>query len=213
MSEFLFQDGQTVVFAGDSITDAGRRAEHKPYGQGYVSQAIALIGARYPDRNITFHNAGIGGNTVVQLRDRWQDDVLYFKPDWITVKIGINDLHRMLVNSPDNVPPELFEAAYRDILSSARETGARLLLIDPFYISQETHDFSFRKKVLDILPEYIAIVHQMRDEFDALHVPTHDLYMQQLQRFPADYFCPEPVHPSPFGHLVITHGVLQELKW
>ena len=213
MSDFLIQDGQTVVFSGDSITDAGRRADHKPFGQGYVSQAIGLIGARYPERNITFHNAGIGGNTVVQLRDRWQDDVLFFKPDWITVKIGINDLHGAIVEMPGCVTPEIFKTAYRDILSSARETGARLLLIDPFFISQEIHEFSFRKKVLDVLPEYIAIVEKLRDEFDALHVPTHDLYMQQLQRFPADYLCPEPVHPSPFGHLVITHGVLQALNW
>lgn len=213
MSEFLIQDGQTVVFAGDSITDCGRRADHKPYGSGYVSQVVQLIHARNPERKIRFHNAGISGNTVVQLRDRWQDDVLRFEPDWITVKIGINDLHRTLHNTPDSTPPDLFETAYRDILSSARETGAKLLLIDPFYLSQEKHEFSSRKKVLDFLPEYLKIVHKLRDEFDALHVPTHTLYQEQLKRFPADYFCPEPVHPYPTAHLIIAHGVLQALNW
>ena len=213
MSDFVIQDGQTVVFAGDSITDCGRRAEHKPYGQGYVAQVVHLIGARYPDRKINFHNAGIGGNTVRQLRDRWTDDVLYHKPDWITVKIGINDLHRTLMETPDTTPPDVFETAYRDILTTGRESGAKLLLIDPFFISQETNEFSFRKKVLDFLPEYINIVHKLRDEFDALHVPTHDLYMEQLKRFPSDYFCPEPVHPNANGHLVIAHGVLQALNW
>lgn len=213
MSQFLIQDGQSVVFAGDSITDCGRRAANKPYGDGYVSQVVQLIHARYPDRKIDFYNAGIGGNTVVQLRDRWQDDVLYFKPDWITVKIGINDLYHTLHDAPDTTPPELFETAYRDILNSAHETGAKLLLIDPFLISQETHAFSSRKKALDFLPEYIEVVHKLKAEFDTLHVPAHDLYLEQLKRFPADYFCPEPVHPYPNGHLIIAHGVLQALNW
>lgn len=213
MSEFVIQDGQTVVFAGDSITDCGRRGEHKPYGQGYVAQVIHLIGARYPERNIKFHNAGIGGNTVQQLRDRWQDDVLYHKPDWITVKIGINDLHRTLLNTPDATPPDVFENAYRQILTSARDAGAKLLLIDPFYISQETNPDSQRKKVLDMLPDYIGVVHKLRDEFNTLHVPTHELYIEQLKRFPADHFCPEPVHPHPLGHLVMTNAVLKALNW
>lgn len=213
MSDFLLQDGQTVVFAGDSITDCGRRGSDKPFGHGYASQAIGLIQARYPERVLNFHNAGISGNTVQQLRDRWQDDVLHFKPDWVTVKIGINDLHRTLHCTADATPPDVYEKAYRDILTSARATGAKLMLIDPFFISEDGHEGSFRRQVLDFLPEYLNIVHKLRDEFDALHVPTHDLFMEQLKRFPSEYFCPEPVHPYANGHLIIAHGVLKAFGW
>ncbi len=94
MSEFLFQHGQKVLFIGDSITDCGRRAEHAPFGAGYVKLAIDLITARYPDRHITYLNEGIGGNTVEDLHARWHDDVLVHQPHWLSVKIGINDLHR-----------------------------------------------------------------------------------------------------------------------
>ena len=213
MSEFLIQDGQTVVYAGDSITDAGRRTESRPLGAGYVMLATELIRARYPERNITFHNAGIGGNTVQNLRDRWEDDVLYYKPDWITVKIGINDLHRVLYNPSESVPPDVFEADYRDILTRSKNSGAKLLLIDPFYLSIDTHEGSERKRVLDFLPEYINIVQKLAAEFGALHVPTQDLFLRQLQNRPADELCPEPVHPYTNGHLVIAHGLLSALKW
>jgi hypothetical protein len=40
MSDFALQDGQTVVFIGDSITDCGRREAQAPYGSGYVRLAI-----------------------------------------------------------------------------------------------------------------------------------------------------------------------------
>lgn len=213
MTDFLLQEGQTVVFAGDSITDCGRRAAEAPFGAGYVRHSIELITARYPGLKLKYFNEGIGGNTVMDLRNRWEDDVLRHQPDWITVKIGINDLHRGLVQSPEPVTVEIFEEAYRDILTRSKEAGAKLLLIDPFYISQDHWQNSFRKKVLDILPEYIAVVDKMAAEFDALHVKTQDLFVEQLKYRPADYFCPEPVHPYASGHHVIALGLLKALNW
>ncbi len=46
---------------------------------------------------------GIGGDVVTRLRDRWSDDTLRNKPDWLSVKIGINDLHRTMRQSVDAV--------------------------------------------------------------------------------------------------------------
>ena len=106
-SSFLIQDGQTVVFIGDSITDIGRRDVAVPFGNGYVKMVIDLITAKYPERKITFFNRGIGGDTAPGLRDRWADDVLVHNPDWVSVLIRINDLHRSLDTHPDiPVPPD-----------------------------------------------------------------------------------------------------------
>jgi lysophospholipase L1-like esterase len=214
MTDFLLKDGQTVVFAGDSITDCGRRAAEAPFGAGYVRHAIELITARYPTLKLKYFNEGIGGNTVVDLQNRWEDDVLRHQPDWITVKIGINDLHRGWAPPPAvAVTPEIFEAAYRDILTRGKANGAKLLLIDPFYISQDRNENSARKRVLDYLPEYISVVDKMAAEFDALQVKTQDLFQEQLKYRPADYFCPEPVHPYASGHHVIALGLLDKLNW
>jgi len=213
MSEFLIEDGVTVVFAGDSITDCGRRGDQAPFGNGYVRQSIDLITARYPDRNIKYFNAGIGGNTVVDLMQRWYDDVLRHKPTVVTVKIGINDLHRGLYNPADPVMPDRFEEAYRTILTRTREIGARIVLIDPFYLSTESDPSSGRSKVLATLPEYIDVVDKMTTEFSALHVETHKLFQKQLKYRHPDIFCGEPVHPYASGHLVIAHGLLNALGW
>ena len=89
MGDFLFKDGQTVVFVGDSITDCGRRGPDALYGNGYVKLAVDLITAKYPERRITFLNEGIGGNTVEDLRNRWHDDVLRHRPDSVHRNIGV----------------------------------------------------------------------------------------------------------------------------
>ena len=213
--EFLIQDGQTVVFIGDSITDCGRRAEEAPFGNGYVRMVIDLIRARYPERTITFINEGIGGDTVVGLRDRWHDDVLVHAPDWVSVKIGINDLHRRFNPDPlSKIPLEMFREAYHQILTRTKEgTRARILLMDPFYISKETDLNSFRGQVRNVLPEYIAVVHEMAEEFQTLHVPTHEVFQELLAHYAADVFCPEPVHPYPSGHMIMAHAWLQTVGW
>lgn len=105
MSKFLFQNNNTVLFIGDSITDAGRRAQAAPLGEGYVKLAIDLVTARYPARKIQFINKGIGGNTVRDLSSRWHDDVIRHRPDWLSIMIDINDLHHMLVTAPETAEP------------------------------------------------------------------------------------------------------------
>lgn len=214
MREFPIRDGHVVVFVGDSITDCGRRAHAAPYGEGYVKLTIDLITAKYPDRRITYFNEGIGGNTVEDLRNRWIDDVLAHKPDWVSVMVGINDLHRTLRGEPTAVPPEKFERLYRECLELTRErTSARLILLDPFYISTDFDSGSFRSKVLSLLPEYLAVVEKLAREFGAVHVRTHERFQQLLRHHPPGRFCPEPVHPNLSGHLVIALALLEALGW
>ena len=214
MAKFLFQNGQTVLFIGDSITDCGRRAHAAPLGDGYVKLATDLITARYPERKIRFINKGIGGHTVLDLHGRWHDDVIRHRPDWLSIKIGINDLHRNLRDGADKVPPDRFEKLYRSILQDAREkTRARLILIDPFYISQHNDGDSWRGQVMKWMPSYLAVVQKMVREFKTLHVRTHDAFQKQLRYQEADHFCPEPVHPNVSGHLVLAHEFLRVVGW
>ena len=206
--------GQTVLFIGDSITDCGRRATERPLGSGYVKLFADMMTVREPEKAVTIINKGIGGDTVVGLRNRWSDDVLRHEPDWLSVKIGINDLHGALnADNPDAIPPARFEEAYADILGRTREAlpKCRVLLIDPFYISTDKAPSSFRRSVLDILPQYIAVVHKMSKAFNARLVKTHAMFQKLLKHHDPDTFCPEPVHPNGTGHLAIAEAVYQAL--
>jgi lysophospholipase L1-like esterase len=76
-----FQKGDRVVFVGNSITDGGH----------YHSYIWLYYMTRFPDRRITCLNAGIGGDVVGQINDRFEDDVLSKKPTVLTLTWGMND--------------------------------------------------------------------------------------------------------------------------
>ena len=208
------RNGQTILFIGDSITDCGRRAAERPLGAGYVRMFRDMLIAREPAKGIAVINKGIGGDRVTGLRNRWEDDVLRHRPDWLSVKIGINDLHSALRQAPDPVPVELYHECYDDILSrtKARLPQCRILLIDPFYTSTDRSPSSFRKGVLDLIPKYIGVVHAMSRKYGTRRVRTHDMFRKLLRYHEPDVFCPEPVHPNPTGHLVIAEAVYAALS-
>lgn len=104
-----------IVLLGDSLTWGG-------YGGSYADELAGLL----PDHEII--NAGIGGNTVVNLLARLDDDVLIHEPDGVFVMIGGNDAtsysqpetrpyYKQVQNITDGVvTPDLFEQTYRQLL-------------------------------------------------------------------------------------------------
>ncbi len=209
MTDFWIQDGETMLFIGDSITDCGRRAEHAPLGSGYVRIFSELATARMPERRIDYVNRGIGGNTIVDLRDRWQNDVLDVRPDRLAVKIGINDIHRHLRRGEGAVDVALFEETYDHILNlTRRKLDVPMALISPFYILKAQDADRFERSVLDLLPDYIAVVEKMSHNYNTLYLDLHQLFQHHLDYRDADAFCPEPVHPHPAGHMVIANALL-----
>ena len=61
MSDFWIEDGETVLFIGDSITDCDRRSTGAPLGSGYVGLFAEWTTARFPTRQIRYMNEGISG--------------------------------------------------------------------------------------------------------------------------------------------------------
>lgn len=208
------KNGQKILFIGDSITDCGRRAEVRPLGSGYVKQFADMLIVHHPGRAITVVNKGISGDIVTGLRNRWEDDVIRNKPDWLSIKIGINDLHLTLRPGPDSLPPKLYKETYEEILHRTRKAlpKCKLLLIDSFYISTDTAANSFRSEVLELLPQYLRVVNELSRRFGTLHVKTHELFKRLLKTHEPDTFCPEPVHPNSTGHLVIANAVYEALS-
>lgn len=211
MGDFLIQDGQTVLMQGDSITDAGRRGDAAPYGRGYVNIFRDMLTAFHPERTVSIINKGIGGDRTAGLKERWDDDVIRHQPDWLTLLIGINDLHGYLraPDDPVSVSPEVYAQTYDWLLEqTTRRTSARIVLLDPFYISinsQETH----RRRVLDLIPAYIDTVHQMAEKYGTLLIKTHEVFAKHLEYRDAECFCPEPVHPNQAGHIVIAGELIK----
>ena len=212
MGEVCIQNGQTILFIGDSITDCGRRGDAAPLGNGYVRLFSELMTAHYPERDISHVNTGIGGNRITNLKARWEEDALAHNPDWLSIKIGINDLHSHLRKDPGGVSPELYAEIYDYLLQEAAERlDCQLVLIEPFYMSRGASGDPFQNQVLEVLPQYLETVHRMSEKYGTKLVRTHDMFQRQLQYRESSTFCQEPVHPNRLGHLLIAAEVLKVL--
>ena len=94
--------GQTILFQGDSITDAGRNKEDMSYnnaralGTGYAMLTAGQLLQKYAHLDLKIYNKGISGNKVFQLAERWDKDCLDLKPDIVSILIGVNDIWHKL---------------------------------------------------------------------------------------------------------------------
>lgn len=106
-----------LVFLGDSLT----------WGQ-YGGDFVAAVSEQFP--NDTIINAGVGGDTVVNLYRRLEDVLSMHQPDALFVMVGGNDAVSYLypvtrpyyqgsIKNIENgtVDPETFRRTYRELLT------------------------------------------------------------------------------------------------
>jgi lysophospholipase L1-like esterase len=201
----LFEHGQKVLFIGDSITDAGRREVNLPWGLGYMSQARDLIVARYPALQLSFVNRGIGGDTTRKLLARWQTDVLAEQPDWLVLKIGINDVWRSFTGDPaEAVSLAEYRANLRRLLDQTRaQTPARLILLTPYMIEADrTHPM---RAAMD---SYGDAVRTLAPEYGAILVDTQAAFDSALQTTTPAHWAEDQIHPNGPGNAVIALALL-----
>lgn len=208
--------GQTLLFIGDSITDCDRHMRDVPLGVGYVRMTADLLAIREPAKRLKIINRGIGGQTIANLRSRWADHVLAHRPDWLVVKIGINDLHCHL-GSPEANPkqsPEQFAAIYEQIISITRDTlpSTQILLISPFYASTDTNPASYRAQILGYIAPYIEAVRATAARHDTRYLALHDVVQELLRAMPPDAFAEDAIHPTPAGALFIAEQIYEALS-
>ena len=75
------RDKDTIVFAGDSVTDAEKLTTEDGLGRGYVKLVRDALIAFRPAEEYRVINAGVNGNTSRELLARWEKDVSEKKPD------------------------------------------------------------------------------------------------------------------------------------
>ena len=206
--------GEKILFIGDSITECGRRGDFYPYGQGYVRIFRDLLISEFPEKNFEIINKGIGGNTIVDLQQRWEDDVIYNNPDILSILVGINDLHRVLrkVELWEEYTPENFRKRYDSVLKRTIEKlDCKIILMEPFYITTDKTD-NFRGIVLKELENYIEVVEEMSKKYETEMLKLHRIFQNHLKYRESETFAPESVHPNQTGHTIIANEILKIFK-
>jgi acyl-CoA thioesterase I len=186
-----------ILFIGDSVTDCGRRDDAPDYlGDGYVR----LVAQKLPDRRVV--NVGISGNRVIDLRDRWNIDVVQQKPEILSVYIGINDTWRRY-DDHDRTTTESFEADYRACLADVGGAST-LILVEPFVLPV-TEEQELWHEDLD---GKRAVVAELAAEFGAGFVPLQSLLAAAAEDHGAAALAQDGVHPAELGHRMIADAWL-----
>lgn len=210
--------GSKLVMIGDLVTDCERARPigeglFGALGKGYVSYIDALIGAVCPEDGIRIVNMGIGGNTVRDLKNRWESDVMALEPDWVSIMIGINDVWRQFDlprQTEIHVLLDEYERDLEDLLVRTEVVTKGVVLMTPFYIEPNVND-PMRAR----MDEYGAIARRLAEQYDAILVDTQAAFNQALQTYYPATLAWDRVHPNATGHMILAKAFLDavEFRW
>jgi len=204
-------DGDTLVFLGDSIT-------HQCLYTQYVEDYFYT---RYPDRRIRFHNAGVSGDKARDTLIRFDEDLAKFKPEYITVLIGMNDGHY------EPFGDETFNTYKKDMT----ELLDKIAAIDATAILMTPTMYDLRPALRGdswLEPEQIRGTHynatlaffgawvlEQSNErglgFVNMYEPLNRLTREQRKTDPAFTMIADAVHPGPNGQLVMALALLKDI--
>ncbi|MCG3148602.1 MAG: Acetylxylan esterase [Verrucomicrobiae bacterium] len=203
----MIQPHDTILFQGDSITNAFRKPEEVSnayqLGAGYALLIASQLLLQRPGDHLAFHNRGVSGDTLERMATRWPADCLALQPTIISILIGVNDT--LSATSLGQFVPR-----YRKLLSETRAAlpGVRFIVGEPFVLPCGI-----------IKPAHIAdmehrrpLVRQVADEFGARFVPYHAAFAAAQQQAPPDYWAFDGVHPTAAGFALMARTWLDAVS-
>jgi lysophospholipase L1-like esterase len=165
-----------IVFFGDSLTEGTHGASYLAVLRSILAQAPALS-------HVELVNAGVGGDTVENLRLRLSRDVTLRDPNWVVVLIGANDCTTWLIHRglwrpmvfwrtrryfarekgvSGAVTPRRFEAGLRTLVTEIRsQTLAHIALGTPPPQGVESHSARWR-----LMARYAEAIRRVAAEMD-----------------------------------------------
>ncbi len=199
--------GQTVLFQGDSITDAGRdRAGHanhvRSLGSGYPLFLGAELLRDHAALGLKVYNRGISGNKVPDLEKRWDADCLQLKPAVLSILIGVNDIWHKLNGRYDGTV-ESYEEGFAALLKRTRAAlpDVQIVVCEPFVLRCGAVKDNW-------FPEFDqrrAAAQRVAESAGTTWVPFQTMFDEAVAAGTApNYWAGDGVHPSLAGHSLMA---------
>ena len=199
------QEGDVILFQGDSITDAGRKMDvaepndGDALGKGYAAMAAGEILLEYNNLDLKFYNRGISGNKVPDLAGRWAADAVKLKPSVLSILVGVNDLwHTFAFGNKYKATVQDYESRFRELIKRSQEQipGVKMVICEPF-TTRTSDDFKS-------LAKYREVARKLADEMQLTFVPFQALFDEALKAAPAKFWLWDGIHPTPAGHAIMV---------
>ena len=201
----LLKAGDRMVFLGDSITEQ----------QIYTRYVMNYFALRYPGLNISFRNAGVGGDTSFGGLLRLQRDVLSLKPTVVSICFGMNDGHYIKF---DQALYDKYMTGMTGLVAKLKEAGVKVVLLTPGCVDLDQlpkakgEDWTYN----DTLAKFSAGVKELATKehlpFFDLHALMLDVQTKAKADNPQFTMIPLGVHPTNTGQAVMAYGLLKALS-
>ena len=203
---------KTILFQGDSITDAGRSRENDhDIGTGYPLFVAAELGGKYPEK-FRFLNRGISGNRIVDLDARIKRDIINLKPDYLTILIGINDVWHE-IGDRNGVDNKKFFRVYSSIIEEIKTKlpDIKIIILEPFVLeaSATEDEWDIFRRETEMRAESAKAI---AEKYDLLFIPLQEKFDELEKKAPASYWLGDGVHPTAAGHKIIADEVIKVLE-
>jgi lysophospholipase L1-like esterase len=206
---FALQDGDRVVFYGDSITD---QRLYTTYTESYVF-------TRFPKLDISFVHSGWSGDRVTgggggPIDTRLARDVIAYKPTVVTIMLGMNDAS---YRPFDQAIFDTYADGYRHIVESLKENlpGVRLTLIGPSPFDDVTRAPNFEGGYNAVLARYAQFVKELAEKEGATYADLNTSVVAATKKADAANhelalrLNPDRVHPGLGGQLLMSAALLR----
>lgn len=190
-----------ILFQGDSITDAGRDYNNDAtLGRGYALLVEASLGYAEPGEH-TFINKGISGNRIVDLYARMKRDILNYKPDVMSILIGVNDVWHELGDSPNGVDADKFFKIYSMLIEEVKAElpNIKIMIMEPFVLeacSTEANWEYFKTET----KKRAEMAKKIAEKYNLAFIPLQDGFDALAKKAPNNYWLGDGVHPTAKGH-------------
>jgi lysophospholipase L1-like esterase len=199
------QDGDCLVFLGDSIT-------HQRLYTQYVED---FFYTRYPNKRIQFHNAGVGGAKAWDALERFDRDVAAYKPKYVTVLLGMNDGR---YQSYDETIWQTYHDDMSKVVAKIVEINAVPVLMTPTMYDSRAALARKRQPAPNynsVLSYYGTWLREVAVNegygFVDMWGPLNQLTLGQRKNDPDFTMIKDAVHPDPPGQLVMAYSIIDDM--
>jgi lysophospholipase L1-like esterase len=206
---FYLHDNDTVLFYGDSITEA----------RSYTLDIQTYVATRFPKLHIHFYAAGYGGDRVTgggagPIDLRLSRDVFPLKPTVITIMLGMNDGgYNVLTPAIEST----YTQGYEHILDSIEKNlpGARVTLFGASPYDEVTRPPTFPGGYNPTLVHFAQLNSEMAAKHHQTFIDFNAPFVASLQRGVAinplatQLLIPDRVHPEATAHWFMAAAALK----
>lgn len=207
-----FKNGDRVVFAGNSITEAGL----------YENYIWLYYMTHFPEMNLQIFNGGIGGDVSGQIYDRLAKDILGKNPSVLVVTFGMNDskyFEYQDTTQTEKIRKEAVDTSYASFLKietllKSRPAIRKIIMSSSPYdetMLNKNNYFKGKSATIALIARFQKqVAAQNNWEYVDLLGPMLSITRrEQIKKPDFTLTGPDRIHPGSAGHFVMAYLFLK----